>query len=769
MEIKLHIDNRGYRSKPDSKDIAGLKKRLQNNSKPISITVEELLHKLESGHSISPAVMSGMTAASWEEQQLFMVDIDNANDDIPVLTPKQAIDLCSQNDLPLAFYYYTFSHIKNKPKFRLAFISEKVVTDPRDRKSMMDALTSFFPQCDKACINADRIFLGTNKKVTLLDENARISIKRVSAVYSPPSPNPSDSKQYSDAKRASPELDELIRDFDFRKYLIERNGDYSENDKTIKFKHCEVCGHNNDLVYYKETNSFYCFSANGDIGGSIIDYLIATEGITMAQAIDKLKNELCDNEWQVPVPLEEYKLPPFPIESLPTPLRKYVSAVANNTSTPVDMAAVSALAIASLAVQKKFVIQGKPGWVEPLNIYILIIANSGERKSAIIRAMTKPITQYEAEVNERRKPEIAKQEAQLSFLKKQIDKLEKQNKEQEAQKLMLKCRELENKRMKLLRLTVDDVTPEALTSVLADNYGAATILSTEGGIFDILNGRYSDSISIDTVLKAHSGDSIRVDRKGRERETIEHPALTILISAQENVLEGLINNEAFKSRGLTARWLYCKPESMMGTRPFATPAIPVQLENAYNKLVSDMLRIPLDKDKASTIKLDIESTNSIESFHNWLEPQLREDLKHLGGWAGKLIGATLRIVGILHCIENKKSSADVLVSKTTMERAVSIAKYFLEHAKYVHSIMGTDKTLKGAKDILRKLEQQTKGELTKYEIFRLCRSFQNVNEILPSLDLLIDYGYMKGRPNNERTGGRPKGKTYILNPLHFKV
>lgn len=768
MKVRLHIDNREYRIKPENKDIAGIKKRLQDNSKPVSITVEELIHKLESGHSVSPAVMSGMTAASWEEQQLFMVDIDNASNDTPVLALKQAIDLCSKKGLPVAFYYFTFSHTTDKPKYRLAFISEKVMTDPHERKLIMDALISLFPQSDKACINADRIFLGTNKRVTLLDENARISIERVSAIYSPPSPDARDSTHARGAKRASPELDEFVHDFDFLKYLKERNGDYLENDKTVKFKHCEVCGHNNDLVYYKETNSFYCFSSSGGAGGSIIDYLMAAEGLTMGQAIEKIKNELCELEWQIPVPLEEHSLPSFPKESLPAIMWKYVSAVAVNTSTPVDMAAVSVLAITSLAVQRKFVIEGKPGWVEPLNLYILIIANSGERKSAIIRAMTKSVDQYETEENDRRKPEISKQEAQLSFWKKQIDKLEKQGKDQEAQRLLLKCRELENKRIKLLRLIVDDVTPEALTSVLADNHGAAAIISTEGGIFDILNGRYSDSVSIDTVLKAHSGDSIRVDRKGRERETIDHPALTILITAQENVLEGLLNNEAFKSRGLTARWLYCKPESMMGSRPFSTPAVPKQLEIAYNKLVLDMLRIPFNKDNVPTIKLDVDASNVIESFYNWLEPQLKEDLKNLWGWAGKLIGSTLRIAGILHCIEKKELSAQVLVSKKTMENAVAIAKYFLEHAKYVHSIMGTDKAMKGAIDILQRLEQQSKQELTKYEIFRLCRRFEKVDEILPSLNILIDYGYLKVQTNHGPTGGRPKGKTYILNPLHFK-
>ena len=103
---------------------------------------------------------------------------------------------------------------------------------------------------------------------------------------------------------------------------------------------------------------------------------------------------------------------------------------------------------------------------------------------------------------------------------------------------------------------------------MADYSGIITVISTEGGLFDIFNGKYSSNVvSIDTVLKAYSGDPIRVDRKGRDAECIDNPALTMLLSAQESVLEGMLNNDAFRGRGLTGRFLYSRPNSIMGRRP----------------------------------------------------------------------------------------------------------------------------------------------------------------------------------------------------------
>ena len=41
------------------------------------------------------------------------------------------------------------------------------------------------------------------------------------------------------------------------------------------------------------------------------------------------------------------------------------------------------------------------------------------------------------------------------------------------------------------RLVADDITPEAAASLLAEQGGRLAIISAEGGIFDIIAGRYS--------------------------------------------------------------------------------------------------------------------------------------------------------------------------------------------------------------------------------------------------------------------------------------
>ena len=63
------------------------------------------------------------------------------------------------------------------------------------------------------------------------------------------------------------------------------------------------------------------------------------------------------------------------------------------------MAAVIGLGVLATALQGKFRVQGMPGYYEPLNLYTLVIAAPGERKSGVIRDMTRVLYDYEMQFN----------------------------------------------------------------------------------------------------------------------------------------------------------------------------------------------------------------------------------------------------------------------------------------------------------------------------------------------------------------------------------
>ena len=474
--------------------------------------------------------------------------------------------------------------------------------------------------------------------------------------------------------------------------------------------------------------------------------------------------------WEEPIPLDNVRVTTrFPVECLPQILRDYAISVSESTATPVDMSAVASLSVIAGAVQGKYQVMGKSDYFEPLNLYTIIIAKPAERKSAIIRAMTKFLSEYEKTENFKIQTTMDKQTIDYNIKLKQIAKIEEESKIEEAYRLKAECREIEQNGINQLRLIADDITPESLTSLLADNKGRLSIISSEGGVFDTLAGKYSNIVSIDTVLKAHIGDTITVDRKGRNKEYIPNPTLTILLTVQENVLEGLISNGVFRGRGLTGRFLYCQPISNLGTRKFDTPPISKQVEDNYKKLLFKLLDIPFG-DTFKILTLSDNAYKLLKDFFNWVEPQLVDELENMSDWAGKLVGTNLRIAGILHCADYDYLMNNTVISGDTMKKAIKISKYFLEHAKSAYQLMGADKVIQEARYIISQLLEQNKEILKRCEIHRCCRGkFQKAENMQPALDLLIDYNYLYEEEQKKEVpkSGRPSDTRYILNPFYF--
>lgn len=469
--------------------------------------------------------------------------------------------------------------------------------------------------------------------------------------------------------------------------------------------------------------------------------------------------------WDTPIPFDEYDLPTFPVDALPEVIRRYVLAVAESTQTSVDMAAVEALGVVSLCSQGKYFIRGYADWAEPLNTYTVVILSPAERKSSVLSMMIRPVELFESAENTRRGPEIVKSQMELSRLEKEKRSLVERASKGKATEEEVRAKAAEIAKyepIKPLRLFVDDVTSEKLTSVLAENKGRAAVVSAEGGIFDIISGLYSRNVNIDVFLKGHSGDTIRVDRIGRASESIIHPALSMVLAVQPEVLNGLMSNNTFRGRGLTARFLYSMPKSTVGSRSFSTKPIPEGVRARYQALIETILS---SDNEQEPISLDDGAREVLEDLFNEIEGRLKGDLAEISDWAGKFVGAVLRISGILHVMKYPKDSMFDAVDRETMEHAVIIGRYFLAHAKAAYSLMGADTVNKDAQHLLPFIKRKRLAEFSRRDAMRLCRSFKTADSLQPVLNRLCEYGYIAVKPQELVSGiGRRPSEIYVTNP-----
>lgn len=469
--------------------------------------------------------------------------------------------------------------------------------------------------------------------------------------------------------------------------------------------------------------------------------------------------------WDTPIPFDDYVLPEFPVEALPEIVRRYVLAVSESTQTPVDMAAVEALGVAALCAQGKYVAHGGANWSEPINLYLVVVLPPAERKSSVLAMMIGPVEEYEKEINTSMSAEIIKSRMMLDKLEKEKRSLIEQAAKGKATEEEIKAKAVEIARfesVKPVRLFVDDVTSEKLTSVLAENKGRAAVVSAEGGIFDIISGLYTKNVNIDVFLKGHSGDTIRVDRIGRASESIIHPALTMILAVQPEVLNGLMSNNTFRGRGLTARFLYSMPRSSVGKRSFNSMPIPEKAREGYMSLIRALLAENGDREP---ITLSDGARDVLEALFNEVEQRLHGDLADVADWGGKFVGAVLRISALLHIMKYPTMPMFCDVEKDTMESAVAIGRYFLEHAKAAYALMGADETNKNAQYLLTAITRERLAEFSRRDAMRLCRRFKTAESLQPVLNRLCEYGYLAVKPSAVLPSfGRKVSEVYLTNP-----
>ncbi|HIW40319.1 MAG TPA: DUF3987 domain-containing protein [Candidatus Eubacterium pullicola] len=305
--------------------------------------------------------------------------------------------------------------------------------------------------------------------------------------------------------------------------------------------------------------------------------------------------------------------------------------------------------ILSICLQGKYVVRPKADWQENLNTYCITFMELSERKSAVGTAMIKPINKYETNWNRINAADIEFSKAQKNILERRLKGLEDQ-----AAKGKVEISEVRRasdelaafKEKKELQLYSDDVTTEKLVSILAENDGKAAIFSTEGGIFDMLKGIYTKYVNIDVFLKGYSGDAIRVERIGRKSENILNPTLSLMLMAQPSVLAGIMVNETFRGRGLTARFLYCMPKSNVGNRKYRSGTLTPEVYHNYERLIHNLLTDE-PENAPEVITLSAEADELLEQFAEELEPKLKTEYSDIADWAGKLVGNVARISGLL--------------------------------------------------------------------------------------------------------------------------
>ena len=330
------------------------------------------------------------------------------------------------------------------------------------------------------------------------------------------------------------------------------------------------------------------------------------------------------------------------------------------------------------------------------------------------------------------------------------------------------------------RLLADDVTPEGLTALLAEQ-GRIGILAAEGSAIDNILGRYSEGkAKLDIVLKAYAGEPHIVDRRGRDSERVDRPLLAISLAIQQPYLEGLIGHGQSRSLGLVSRFCFVIPRSRVGDRVEEPAPVDEFYANGWAKTLSrihsDLYKensrqndktggsvgsVSTSLNKGGTaslsLSLDTHARARLRELQRDLEPKLGSggDLAPLADWVGRHLGRVLRVAGLLHLAED---SAEQTINLDTFERAERIGEFLMAHGR--SALEEPDSISLRARDVLDRWKQDT---ITHRELQRQVFHGRPAKDETARLALeLAEAGVLELIVPAERQPGRPS-PTYKIN------
>ncbi len=445
------------------------------------------------------------------------------------------------------------------------------------------------------------------------------------------------------------------------------------------------------------------------------------------------------SDWPEPMPLDyEIDLPSFPLDVLPTVLQSFVAALAHETQTDPGMAAMLAIGTLAACAQRSRYLKIRTGWNEPLGIYCGCAAAPSERKSGVVQRCMAPINAWESDQTETYHRALADYENDPTGRDRPV------------------CQ----------RAATDDVTPERMVTLAAEQGGSIAVLTSEGsGPFAIAAGRYSKNggVSFDVLLKGHAGDALRVDRQGRDSVFIPRPAWTFVVTCQPDALRRLFEIPGARGQGLLARFLYVFPRSHVGKRSMRAESMPEIAVQAWGALLRRLLDEP-SGDRRPLV-FDDAARECLIVFAEELEPRLGPggSLRAIGDWAGKLAGALARVAALFALAEDSRAEA-VYVDAVT--RAIGLAEYLIAHARAAFGLASQDPVTEQAGHVLVWIRAKGLRRFSKRDTWRALHGREwctKAADVDAPMARLVEHGWIRSEPV-VKTGGRDGSQTFAVHP-----
>lgn len=431
----------------------------------------------------------------------------------------------------------------------------------------------------------------------------------------------------------------------------------------------------------------------------------------------------------------------YPVDRLPLIVLNAVREIQEYTKAPMEMVAGCALAAVSAAVQTRFTVCRDELLVGPPGLFLMTVAESGERKSSIDTHFSKPFIERDREQErldrERRKQYDADMEAWRAS---------GSNPD-----------EMPEKPTPAPRLLRGDDTPEALAQALAE-YPIAFINSAEAGTILGSHAMNPDAV-VRSLAQANvmwDGGTINQGRVTRESIRVSGMRVTMNLQVQPGVFQNIHQKTGglMRNVGFLARFLFCRPETAMGRRFYTAPPPGTPHLRAFQSRVADLLKYEAIFDETgelSTIMVPFDSRaqDIWIAFYDAIESELApsgefEDIRDIAGKAAENVA---RLACCLHVFANADHTVGP-IGELTMASACSLMRWYLDEALRHGRADGVPEEVRNAELLeewlVRKQKADLRADITVNMVRQTGPGKLRVRAKLDAaLDLLADHGRIR--------------------------
>ena len=316
-----------------------------------------------------------------------------------------------------------------------------------------------------------------------------------------------------------------------------------------------------------------------------------------------------EDGWPEPEPLAQPLDPlPYPVDALAPLLRDAVREAQAFVQAPAALVSCSALAVLSVAGQGLVNVRRDRHLVGPVSLYLLAVADSGERKTTCDGFFSPVLRKWEGAQLAKMASELTSHEAALAaFEAKKAGVLDaiktKRRRSQDTAKEEAELDDLAREAPQPVvvpRLLYADATPEALAHALATNWPSAGVLSAEAGAVLGSHGMGQDTILRYLALLnvMWEGGDFLVDRRSKPSFQLRQRRLTFGLMVQPDAMRGFMDRAGTLPRGtgFIARFLIAWPASTQGTRAYRPPPAGMPSVDQFGRRIAELLDTPLSTD-----------------------------------------------------------------------------------------------------------------------------------------------------------------------------